>query len=184
MKAFAATLERMCMGVPTLDAVAHHAAATARTARSTTTVTMLQAGRGEVFWQMFEANDSGAVCALSNPGHLKPQELIEHVVNFRALKWAGDGARLHEELIKEIAQREGLIFFDEALEEATDEAESFFAEDERNMWRLAMPVKILAEHVSALACERYREGKACTPEALQAMYVRLSDAEIKQQCRA
>ena len=181
VKAFAATLERTCIGVPTLDAVAHHAAATtARNARSTTMVTMLPAGRGEVFWQTFESNKSGAVCASSNPGHLKPQELTERLVNSRVLKWAGDGARLHAALIKEVAHGEGLSFFDEA----TEDAASFIAEDERNVWRLARPVNVLAKHVSALALERYREGTACAPEALQAMYVRLSDAEIKQQCRA
>jgi len=173
LKAFAAMLQRPCAGIPTLHAVAHAAGCAKRT------VAMLPAGRGEVFWQMFETSEHRVVRALSKAGHIKPQELTEQVAAFRTLAWAGEGARLYAAWIKERAQRENLAFVDDAFESIE---KSGGAKDNENVWRLAAPVTNLAAHVSALALERYRVGEVCEAKDLQAIYVRLSDAEIKQQC--
>jgi tRNA threonylcarbamoyladenosine biosynthesis protein TsaB len=174
VKAFAATLGRACVGIETLHAIAHAAGNSPRT------MALLPAGRGEVYWQMLKISEKEYARELSEAGHRTPAELINWAGKFRALKWAGEEAREHAEAIRERAERAGIEFIDEAAEEA-NRARSF---EEANVWRLARPFEMLAEHVSALALERYRNGKLSRPEELQAYYVRLSDAEIKQQCRA
>src|SRR4029079_8498802 len=50
LKALAATLQKPCAGVPTLNAIAHSAG------DSSATVALLPAGRGEVFAQMFSVS--------------------------------------------------------------------------------------------------------------------------------
>ena len=45
--------------------------------------------------------------------------------------------------------------------------------------RVAVPVQNLATHVASLALKRFREGQLEAPDALQAIYVRPSDAELK-----
>ncbi|HEU4507856.1 MAG TPA: tRNA (adenosine(37)-N6)-threonylcarbamoyltransferase complex dimerization subunit type 1 TsaB [Pyrinomonadaceae bacterium] len=45
--------------------------------------------------------------------------------------------------------------------------------------RVAEPVQNLATHVASLALKRFREGQLQAPDALQAVYVRPSDAELK-----
>ena len=47
--------------------------------------------------------------------------------------------------------------------------------------RIAAPATNLAEHVSSLALMRFREKRVEHPDALQAIYVRPSDAELKVQ---
>ncbi len=177
IKAFASTLGRPCIGIPTLDAVAHAAGCSKRT------VAMLPAGRGEVFWQMFETSENLTVRALSNAGHIKPQDLIEKFADSGALVWAGDGARLYAEQIGERAGQENLALIDDEEDRVKIGSSENFA-DKENVWRLAAPVVNLAEHVSALARERYHRGDQGDAKNLQAIYVRLSDAEIKQQCPA
>lgn len=176
LKAFAAVLGRPCAGIPTLHAVARAAGCSKRT------VAMLPAGRGEVFWQMFETNEHGIPRALSKAGHIKPQDLIEQCAASRSLAWAGDGARLYAEQITERARRGKLTLH--ADEDEFGKNESGKAVMEEGVWRLAAPVTNLAKHVSALALARYRSGEHCDAKDLQAIYVRLSDAEIKQQCPA
>ncbi len=177
VKAFAAMLKRPCVGLQTLYAVAHAAGCSKRT------VAMIPAGRGEVFWQLFETSERGIVRALSKAGHIKPQDLIEQLAASRALVWAGDGARLYAEQITERARQENITLL--ADEDAfRQNASGKIIVDKEHTWRLAAPVTNLAEHVSALALERYRSGDHCDAKDLQAIYVRLSDAEIKQQCPA
>ena len=55
LKGLAASLERPCVGIPTLHAVAHAAGS------SVATVALLPAGRGEVFAQMLSVSKSGSV---------------------------------------------------------------------------------------------------------------------------
>ncbi|HSD46760.1 MAG TPA: hypothetical protein VLB87_09050, partial [Pyrinomonadaceae bacterium] len=67
--------------------------------------------------------------------------------------WCGDGA---------IAQRE-------LIESACGAKE----------WRIAQPVENLAQHVAMLALASFRQDRLVAPDALQAIYVRPSDAELK-----
>ena len=46
-------------------------------------------------------------------------------------------------------------------------------------WKIAPPVSILATHVARLALIKFREQRLERADALQAIYVRPSDAELK-----
>jgi tRNA threonylcarbamoyladenosine biosynthesis protein TsaB len=46
--------------------------------------------------------------------------------------------------------------------------------------RVAPPIQSLATHVASLALKRFREGRLQPADALQAVYVRPSDAELKE----
>lgn len=96
-KALAETLNRPCIGVPTLAAVAHSAGP------SSGTVAMLPAGRGELFVQLFSVSEVGEVTELDTAAHLKPGTAFDRYKSRSPLWFAGEGAHQHEELIKESA---------------------------------------------------------------------------------
>lgn len=146
VKGLAATLNCPCVGIPTLHAVAHSGGA------SENTVTLLPAGRGEVFAQLFTVTCEGVVTAHDQASHIAPQRLFEKYGLLENVLWCGDGAIANKAL---------------------------FEGDVR--WRIAPSIKNLAEHVSSLALARFREKQVENPDALQALYVRPSDAELKVQ---
>lgn len=171
VKALAATLERPCAGVPTLHAVAHAAGASERT------LALLPAGRGELFAQSFDVDDNGTVQALDEAAHLTPQRLLEINGKQRFLKWAGEGAHLHAEAIRQLASHNSITFRDEAREGRAPLI------SQGAIWTLAPPTEVLAEDVAALALKNFNAGEAKGPEELRAIYVRPSDAELMEQCR-
>ena len=120
---------------------------------SDATVALLPAGRGEVFAQLFAVSDDGVVTARDEPAHIAPRKMIDKYGSLTRLLWCGDGA---------IAQRE-------LIESARGVKE----------WRIAAPVENLAQHVAALALASFRQDQLVAPDALQAIYVRPSDAELK-----
>lgn len=172
LKGLAATLERPCVGVPTLQAVAHAAG------HSAATVALLPAGRGEIFAQMFSVSGDGKVLEVDKATHLSPQRLIERYGAVRKLTWAGSGAHLQRDFLSDYAQQQGIVFVDHSRESvgAPDETE-------QSLWHLAAQQKNLAEHVAALAVESFQSGQLQSPHFLSAIYVRPSDAELKEQCR-
>ena len=92
-----------------------------------------------------------------------------------ALKFAGGGARKFEGLLRERAAALGLKF-----RELTDARE----EAREGEWALAPLVESLAAEVGALALSRYAAGERGGADELGAIYVRPSDAELKEQCHA
>ena len=170
LKGLAASLERPCLGIPTLHAVAHAAGP------SPATVALLPAGRGEVFAQLLSVSPDGVVSELDTPSHLSPQKLLERYASRANLKWAGMGAHLQRELLAAHAQ-ETNIYFAEAVEH--DAA----LDEQRGVWSLAPPETNLAQHVAALALELFQTGDIQSPHSLSAIYVRPSDAELNQTCR-
>jgi tRNA threonylcarbamoyladenosine biosynthesis protein TsaB len=168
LKALAATLERSCVGIPTLEAVAHAAGPSHRT------VALLPAGRGEVFAQMFSVSDDDVVTELDSAAHLSPQRLLEKYGRLRKLTWAGSGAHLQRELLQSYAQQHGIAFT-----ESPDEGIS----STQPGWNLAAQDANLAKHVAALALQVFRRGELQSADSLTAIYVRPSDAELKEQCR-
>ena len=116
-------------------------------------VALLPAGRGEVFAQLFSVSVDGTVTALDKPSHIAPQKMIDKYSSLATCLWCGAGA---------VAQRE-LI-------------EGFVAG--RN-WRIAPETNNLARPVAALALSSFRAGRLVAADALQAIYVRPSDAELK-----
>ncbi len=168
LKGLAATSNRTCLGIPTLEAVAHAAG------ESKSTVAVLPAGRGEVFAQMFSAStDDGRVVvkSMDEAAHLTPPRLIEKYAAHAPLVWAGPGAHLQRAIIEEAALARGIRLNDESIHEAANPID----------WRLAPIEPNLAKHVAALALQAFNSGAKPHAEMLSAIYVRPSDAELKVQ---
>nr|AFK79140.1 hypothetical protein ANASTE_01312 [uncultured bacterium F39-01] len=153
-KALAVTLNRPCVGIPTLNACARSAG------KSDATVALLPAGRGEVFAQLFRVTDDLKVIPLDAPSHISPEKMLEKYGSLASANWVGEGVQLYQDLI------------------STAQAESW--DDVNNRWRLALPVQNLAEQVAMLAYEQWIEDQDLTVEAVHALYVRPSDAELKK----
>jgi len=164
VKALAATLCRPCVGVPTLAAIAHSAGL------SPATVSLLPAGRGEVFVQLFSSSAEDIVVELDQPEHLSPVRVLEKYLDREALRWAGEGSQVHANLIRETAVKKGYRFVEENnVDSRTD----------GNAWVIANPAVNLAEHVASLAVIRLSKARDQTVNTLRAIYVRPSDAEMK-----
>jgi tRNA threonylcarbamoyladenosine biosynthesis protein TsaB len=169
VKALAATLGRPVVGVPTLHAVAR----AARPARYL--YALLPAGRGEVFAQSLRVTGRGEVEGSGAPVHTPPARLLESMRAGGGVKFAGGGAHKFRELLSERAAALGLKF-----EELADAR----AEPSEDVWALAPPVESLAAEVGALALSMYKAGERGGADDLRAIYVRPSDAELKEQCHA
>ncbi|HEV2835075.1 MAG TPA: tRNA (adenosine(37)-N6)-threonylcarbamoyltransferase complex dimerization subunit type 1 TsaB [Pyrinomonadaceae bacterium] len=147
VKALAATLDRPCAAIPTLQAVALAGGAW------NTSVALLPAGRGEVFAQSFSVTANVAVTALDDASHISPRKLIERYGSLDEVLWCGEGAHAQRELIESAAAGKN--------------------------WRIAPREENLAKYVAALARANFAANQTVAPEALRAIYVRPSDAELK-----
>jgi tRNA threonylcarbamoyladenosine biosynthesis protein TsaB len=166
-KALAHTLHRPCFGVQTLHAVAHAAGA------SDLTCALLPAGRGEFFAQLFRVESDNAVLFLSEPEHIAPEHLFERMGKMRSLRWAGAGAHLLKNKIKERALALDINFRDE-------ESEGSVTTEAKGLWTLAPASDLLAENVALLALQQWLSGEMLAPQDLRAIYVRPSDAELNK----
>lgn len=171
LKAFALTLSRPVVGVPTLHAIARATGVAKRV------LALLPAGRGEVFAQLLSVSETGEVEELEAPVHVAPKILIEKAIaRGGELKWAGGGAQLYAELIGKSAQSANILWSVESegkMETVPD----------CNVWILSQAVESYAEQIAALALKSYRSAHTQSADELRALYVRLSDAELKEQCR-
>ena len=111
LKALAASFSRPCVGIPTLQAVAHAGGTSAAT------VALLPAGRGEVFAQMFSVSEDGMVVELDSAAHLSPPGLLAKYAGLKNLKWAGNGAHSQRSLLAKYAHEQGIYFFEDLIEE-------------------------------------------------------------------
>lgn len=157
VKALAVTLNRPCIGIPTLEAIAHSAG------ESEFTVSLLPAGRGEVFAQMFSVSGKNDVTSLDSPVHLPPAQVVEKYSKLTDLCWAGQGAIQYQDLIEEVAATE----------------RHSFGNNKENNWRIASLNYNLATDVAQLALARMPDSEERTAINLRALYVRPSDAELK-----
>src|SRR6266404_501864 len=92
IKSFAMCTGKDCAGVSTLAAIAHAAGASQRT------LSLLPAGRGELFAQLFSVN--GQVRELDVAAHLSLPAILEKYGGARELRWAGEGAQLQAETLR------------------------------------------------------------------------------------
>ncbi len=176
VKAFAATLGKPVVGVPTLHAVAHAHGPCARV------VAALPAGRGEVFAQLLEVAHSGAVAELSAAMHVSPQALVERAAGWPTpLRWAGAGAHAHAELLARAAMQAGIAWQIESDKDG--KRMSADAAEGARLWLLAPRVEAYACEVAALARLAYAGGHTVSVAELRALYVRPSDAELNERCR-
>ena len=98
------SLGRPCVGIPTLQAVAHAGGSSAAT------VALLPAGRGEVFAQMFSVSEDGIVAELDSAAHLSPPALLARYGGLKNLKWAGERCPLATQPACEVCARAGHLF--------------------------------------------------------------------------
>ena len=145
IKSFAVCTGRPCAGVSTLAAIAHAAG------NSEGTVSLLPAGRGELFTQMFSVRD-GQARELDSAAHLSPKAVLEKYLPAQQLVWAGEGAHHHAETLRVMSGTN----------------------------KIAPLTDQLATSVAALALNAYRRGDTVSPNDLRAVYVRASDAEINE----
>jgi tRNA threonylcarbamoyladenosine biosynthesis protein TsaB len=115
-------------------------------------VALLPAGRGEVFAQLFSVTTDDVVTALDNATHISPQKLLEKYGSLENVRWCGEGAIANKALL-----------------------------EREPGWQIAAPIPNLAIHVASLALRKFREKQLEHPDALHAIYVRPSDAELKVQ---
>ena len=156
VKALAVCTGKPGAAVSTLAAIAHAAGDSERT------VSILPAGRGEVYTQSFSVWGD-IVSALDTASHIKPVGLLERYGNTQTIRWAGAGAHQHLEII-----RAGGVG-------------NWMGSGKREGWSVAAQSEHLANSVAVLALTDYRAGKVTAAGELQANYVRASDAEINQQ---
>ncbi|HEV2799289.1 MAG TPA: tRNA (adenosine(37)-N6)-threonylcarbamoyltransferase complex dimerization subunit type 1 TsaB [Pyrinomonadaceae bacterium] len=195
IKAFAATLNRPVAGVSTLHAVAYACGSQA----AERVLACLPAGRGEVFAQLLSVEGASSVTELNEPVHVAPAALFEQAANWGGdLKWAGKGAHAHADALREFAAGKKIVWRvagdDEkdretngknSGEDASRDTSAVVPEAEHKaIWTLAAPSEVYATQVAALALQLYHAGRATDAEDLQALYVRLSDAELNERCRA
>ena len=164
-KSFAVCTGKRCAGVSTLTAIAHAAG------NSGHTVSLLPAGRGELFAQLFSV-DGGDVQELDSAAHLTAKAILERYGEVRELVWAGDGAHLQAEALREWASTKGISFA---------ELEPGVSSKAQPGWSLAPPSDRLAVSIAALSLNTYNNGNTLSPDELMAVYVRASDAEINEQ---
>jgi tRNA A37 threonylcarbamoyladenosine modification protein TsaB len=138
---------------------------------------LLPAGRGEMFAQLLQVDENNEVTPLTEAAHLAPRRVLEMAAKIRPLKWAGEGAHLQRETIREFAERHKIAFLDEACEGTAT------LRKEEEAWTLAPPTQILAASVGQLAWRRFESGETAQAQDLRAIYVRASDAELKERCQ-
>lgn len=171
VKAFASTLQRPIVGVPTLHAIAASCQSAARIVAS------LPAGRGEVFAQLLALDGAGEVIELGEPVHLSPAVLLERAAGWGGdLTWAGEGAHANVEALRRFARERGIAWGEEGGGVAGGAGRAA-------SWRLAPPFESYAERIALLGLNHYRRGSTIVAEDLHALYVRLSDAELNEKCR-
>ena len=114
VKAFGMTLSRPCAGIPTLHAIAHSCGP------SSVVVAAQPAGRGEVFAQLLSVSSDGTVKELDTPSHVSPKVMIEKYGALTDLQWAGEGARLYQDKIRDAADERTIEFRDKPVNSASD----------------------------------------------------------------
>jgi tRNA threonylcarbamoyladenosine biosynthesis protein TsaB len=159
VKSLAVAMNKKCLGVSTLAAVAHAAGESERT------VALLPAGRGEVFAQMFSIAGN-EVSALDQAMHISPQALLAKYGSYDPISWVGEGAHAQLEVLRKEAERREI-----QLRLATD--------GNGSGWSIAPNNENIAESIAQLASREYYAGRTIEPEDLRANYVRPSDAEMK-----
>lgn len=115
-------------------------------------VALLPAGRGEVFAQLFSVTNDGVVTESDQATHISPQKLVAKYAWLDDVLWCGEGTTAHRALL-----------------------------EDKPGWRIARQSENLAVPVASLALMRFRQNALEHPDALRAVYVRPSDAELKAQ---
>jgi tRNA threonylcarbamoyladenosine biosynthesis protein TsaB len=169
VKGLALVSAKPVVGVPTLHAIAYGARPAERV------VALIPAGRGEVFAQLLGVDEEGRVTEHEPPAHLPPARLLERFARLGVgVKWAGGGAQKFKEMIRQGAESAGVKFVD-ASEGGTAAGAS---------WQFVSVGEALARSVVEIALSGKGAAGASDAGGLSAIYVRPSDAELKEQWHA
>jgi tRNA threonylcarbamoyladenosine biosynthesis protein TsaB len=172
IKAFASVRPRPVAAIQTLHAVAASAGASART------IAAIPAGRGELFAQTLAVDGRGRVEELTQARHLSPAAVIQQALASDGLiKWAGGGARVHVEHLRDSAASAGIEFVER------DSSDPQRGAGRGRVWELRAEAENYAAEIAALGLISLEGGATVGAGELRALYVRLSDAELKEQCR-
>ena len=167
VKGLALTTRKPTVGVPTLHALAYCVRPAERG------VSLIPAGRGEVFAQLLSVSAEGVVNELESPTHLPPARLLELTAGLGGgLKWTGGGALKFLEMIREKAESAGIAFAGPGAAGAAG----------GGGWSVTPAEEALAASVAEMATAAHASGSGT--EGLTAVYVRPSDAELKGLCHA
>lgn len=167
VKGLSMTTAKPAVGVQTLHALAYCVRPAPRV------VSLIPAGRGEVFAQLLSVSAEGLVTELEGPTHLPPALLLERMAALGGgLKWTGGGALKFLEMIRERAESAGVEFHGPGAKGAV----------EGGGWVYAPAEEALAVSVAVMALKAYASGADAA--GLAAVYVRPSDAELKGLCHA
>jgi tRNA threonylcarbamoyladenosine biosynthesis protein TsaB len=167
VKGLALTTGKPAVGVQTLHALAYCVRPAERV------VSLIPAGRGEVFAQLLSVSAEGVVTELESPTHLPPERLLERMAGLGGgLKWTGGGALKFLEMIRERAESAGVEFVERGAPGVA----------EGGGWSVVPAAEALAVSVAEMAHAAYVAGAGA--EGLTAVYVRPSDAELKGLCHA
>jgi tRNA threonylcarbamoyladenosine biosynthesis protein TsaB len=159
VKALANCTGRRVSGISTLAAIAHASGSTGNI------ISLLPAGRGEVFAQRF-STERGSVEPIDAAAHLSPRALLEKYGDLENVTWAGDGGGQHLELLTGWARDKGFPLSN--------------SDSNESGWKIIHETDNLAQAVATLALKEYEAGKSSTAEELHAVYVRASDAEVNE----
>jgi tRNA threonylcarbamoyl adenosine modification protein YeaZ len=171
VKAFAAVQPRPVAAIPTLHAVAASAGA------STQTIAAIPAGRGEVFAQSLAVGEDGRVEELTAPRHVSPSDMFTQALSLSGLvKWAGGAIHAHAALMREIVADAGVTLVERGSHVPSR------ADGRGRVWELETGVEDYSELMATQGLISYQEGRALGAAELRALYVRLSDAELKEKC--
>ena len=155
VKGFAAATGKSVAGITSLEAAALAAKG------ATAVCAMINAYKGEVYSQLFELNDRGALVAVNEPLVSTWVEAVERIAHLDEVTFIGDGAIANADVIREVGgenRAAGKMNGDFCIEQATE------------------PV---ANRIARLAYLRFVRGEIGTAESLRACYVRPAEAEIK-----
>ena len=167
VKGLASTTVKPAVGVQTLHALAYCVRPAARV------VSLIPAGRGEVFAQLLSVSAEGVVKELESPTHLPPALLLERMEGLGGgLKWTGGGALKFSEMIREKARSAGIEFVGPGASGV----------EERGGWAVEPAEEALAGSIAEMARTTHLSG--AETRGLAAVYVRPSDAELKGLCHA
>jgi tRNA threonylcarbamoyladenosine biosynthesis protein TsaB len=167
VKGLALTTGKPAVGVQTLHALAFCVRPAARV------VSLIPAGRGEVFAQLLTVSAEGSVKELESPTHLPPARLLGLMSGLGGgLKWTGGGALKFLEMIRERAEALGIEFKGPGEDGAAAEGG----------WVVTPAEESLAKSIAEMAQRAHVSGEVTG--GLTAVYVRPSDAELKGLCHA
>lgn len=123
--------------------------------------------RGEVYWQLFSYDLKGRPKADEAPKVGVLHEVLQTIAEHEELIFTGDGAQGQSDVIlqfhKSSVGRENSL------------------ENSQEGWSIRPGSGFLAERIAHLAYWKYSQGKAITPQELEACYVRSADVKLPKQ---